>query len=293
MNENTQASVGQILREAREAQGVSVDDVAMRLRLMHRQIAAMETDDFGSLGQPVFARGFVRNYARLLNLDPESLVERMAPPGGKAPDPGRIGARHGEEVRSSAASRRSTLLYAGFSVALLALVGAVAYEWRQEKAAPELVAAREPKRSDPTAATKASPALRETPPPAEPKPVEKQEPAEKPAEQAPSEAPEARPAEAEAPASPEPEAAPEPALPPGVHRLVLRMKAEAWLEVRDGAGRNLVSSLNPAGSERAVRGRPPFELVIGNASQVELTYDGEPVDLEPHMRGEVARFTLK
>jgi cytoskeleton protein RodZ len=77
MSENTLASVGQILREAREAQGMSLDDAAMRLRLMHRQIAAMEADDFESLGQPVFARGFVRNYSRLLGLVPEDLLARM------------------------------------------------------------------------------------------------------------------------------------------------------------------------------------------------------------------------
>jgi cytoskeleton protein RodZ len=63
--------------------------------------------------------------------------------------------------------------------------------------------------------------------------------------------------------------------------------------VRDGTGRSLVSSLNPAGTERAVHGQPPFELVIGNAAHVRLTYDGKPVDLKPHIRGKVARFTLR
>jgi len=77
MTEGTQTSVGQMLREAREAQGIALEDVAVRLRLMHRQIEAMETDDFESLGQPVFARGFVRNYARLLGLAPEALLARM------------------------------------------------------------------------------------------------------------------------------------------------------------------------------------------------------------------------
>ena len=66
MNERVEASVGQVLRDAREAQNITLEDVAMRLRLMHRQVEAMETDDFESLGQPVFARGFVRNYARLM-----------------------------------------------------------------------------------------------------------------------------------------------------------------------------------------------------------------------------------
>jgi cytoskeleton protein RodZ len=97
---------------------------------------------------------------------------------------------------------------------------------------------------------------------------------------------------AEAPDKPKPEAAAEPAVPQRAHRLVLRMEEEAWLEVRDGTGRILVSSLNLAGTERAVRGQPPFELVIGNAAHVKLTYDGNPVDLKPHIRGEIARLTL-
>ena len=77
MSESGQASVGQLLRDAREAQGITLEAAAVRLRLMHRQIEAMERDDFESLGQPVFARGFVRNYARLLGLAPESLLSRM------------------------------------------------------------------------------------------------------------------------------------------------------------------------------------------------------------------------
>ena len=215
----------------------------------------------------------VRNYAQLLRLDPEPFVERMSVGLGKAPDAGPRSARHRERVPSSAPGRRSTLLYAGFSAVLLAVVGAMAYQWQREKAAPASVAA--------------APPVPEAPPAIEEKPIEK--PVEKPS--ASEMAPPAL-AQAEAPARPKPEVAAEPASPPGIHRLVLRMAEEAWLEVRDAGGASLVSSLNPAGSERAVRGRPPFQLVIGNASRVELSYDGKPVDLKPHMRGEVARFTL-
>jgi len=77
MSEQNQASVGQILHDAREAQGLTRENAAIRLRLMQRQIEAMEADDFAGLGQPVFARGFVRNYARLLGLAPEALLARM------------------------------------------------------------------------------------------------------------------------------------------------------------------------------------------------------------------------
>jgi cytoskeleton protein RodZ len=76
-------------------------------------------------------------------------------------------------------------------------------------------------------------------------------------------------------------------------RLVLRCEEESWIEVRDGADRLLVYSLNPAGTERVVEGVPPFSLVIGSAQHVRLTYGDREIDLRPHTRAEVARFTLK
>ena len=79
----------------------------------------------------------------------------------------------------------------------------------------------------------------------------------------------------------------------GAHRIVVSCEQECWIEVKDGLERQLVSSLNPAGTERVVRGRAPFELVIGNAQHVRVTYDGRPIDLQPHTRVEVARFTLQ
>jgi cytoskeleton protein RodZ len=78
----------------------------------------------------------------------------------------------------------------------------------------------------------------------------------------------------------------------GANRLVVRTDGEAWIEIRDSADRMLVSSLNPPGSERVVRGRPPYSLVIGNASNVTVTYDDKPIDLAPHTRHDVARFTI-
>jgi cytoskeleton protein RodZ len=55
----------------------------------------------------------------------------------------------------------------------------------------------------------------------------------------------------------------------------------------------LLSQLNPAGSEQAVEGRPPFSLVIGNAQYVRLSYEDREIDLTPHVKVEVARFTLE
>ena len=271
MTDRVLTGVGAQLRHAREAAGLDVDEVAQQLKLMPRQVESLEHEHFDRLPGPAITRGMVRNYARLLKLDPEPLVERLAPHAQKAPDREPLAGRHRQHaVPPATGSRRSTLLYVGFSIAVLALVGVVAYDWQQHKVAPvELPVA-------PVSARK---------------PVE--EPAKPVEEPAASEQPPAAPATAQPPAKPAPETAAAPALPPGTRRLVLRTEEEAWLEVRDGAGRSLVSSLMPAGSERAVRGQPPFQLVIGNAAHVQLVYDGKPVELKPHIRGEVARLTLR
>lgn len=279
MTEQILTGVGAELKHAREASGLAVGDVAHRLKLLPRQIESLEHERFDRLPGPAIARTMVRNYARLLKLDPQPLEERMAPRREESPE--RAGAaRHRERVLSSRASRRAILRYVGFAVVLFALIGSFAYEWHREKAVPVISAAVAPLRSEPA------------PQRVEEKPATAAAPAPAPAP-APVVIPVQAPAESGQPdVKPKPEAPLVRALPPGIHRLVLRMEEAAWLEVRDGSGRGLVSSLNPAGTERAVRGQPPFQLVIGNAAHVRLTYNGKPVDLEPYTTGEVARFTL-
>jgi cytoskeleton protein RodZ len=273
--------VGARLREAREAQGLAIDDVAQQLKFAPRQIESLENERFDRLPGPTIARGMVRNYARLLRIDAEPLVERMTPQVDKAPDPTLLAERFRQEVPFSEGGKRSSLTYAAFSVGLLVLVGAVAYEWQQEKAAPQFVA---PAQERP-----------------QPQPLERQPVAapQRPTVQAPPAAPEAKVVEEKKFEGKKVEEKQELALlddkapAGGLHSIVLRCQAESWIEVRDGSGRTLTAALNPAGSERVVRGRPPFELVIGNAASVRLIYDGKPVDLRPHTRVEVARLTLK
>src|SRR6185295_18329930 len=102
-------------------------------------------------------------------------------------------------------------------------------------------------------------------------------------------------------AAPEPvpapaaQAAPATPTPPpaeGMRRLTLKYERDAWVEIRARDNKLLTSRLNPGGTEQTVEGRPPFTLVIGNAQYVRLSYDERPIDLAPHVKVEVARFTL-
>jgi cytoskeleton protein RodZ len=69
-------------------------------------------------------------------------------------------------------------------------------------------------------------------------------------------------------------------------------KRDAWLEVKDGSGRIIFAQMKARGSEQVLTGRPPFALVVGNAANVQLTYNDKPVDLMPHVKISVARLTL-
>jgi cytoskeleton protein RodZ len=60
--------VGERLRKARVAAGLSVDDVASKLKMPHRVVEAMEAEDWKRLGAPVYVRGQLRSYSRLLGL---------------------------------------------------------------------------------------------------------------------------------------------------------------------------------------------------------------------------------
>ena len=70
-------------------------------------------------------------------------------------------------------------------------------------------------------------------------------------------------------------------------------KGQSWVEVRDNKGKLLFSRLNPAGSDAEVSGKPPFNVVVGNAPEVQLYYNDHEFDLEPHTKVAVARFTVE
>jgi cytoskeleton protein RodZ len=280
MTETVLTGIGQELAGAREARGLSLADVAQQLKFAPRQLEALEQEQFQLLPGATFTRGMVRTYARLLKIDPEPLVQRISPKV-EVPDASRLADRYHQPVPFSDNARRSTFVYLAMSLGVLVLVGGVAYEWHQERTAAA--------KQTGTALAKAKPRAEPRETRAAPVPEKIVKASEKPAEKVVEKAAEKPILAAAAPAAPA--AAPK-VMASGSHRLVVRTEGEAWIEIKDAGDRMLVSSLNPAGSERVVRGRPPYSLVIGNASQVTITYDDRPINLAPHTRQDVARFTI-
>jgi len=288
-------SPGAILAAERERQGLARADVAQRLHMSVSQVEALELADYQRLPRGTFLRGFTRNYARTLGLDPEPLVGMLTEDAPRERVPEIVVPT--QNIRFDPLGQRLGNPYVkalGIAAALVGLGFAAMYWWLFIRANGVATSAATVVKKPAIEAPHAAPAA----PPAE-APV-----AEAPA--TPVESPVAQPAtpvpartSVAAPdfAASSPAPAPAPAEPPraagpgeGVLRLAFR--GAAWVEITDARGKVLLSRTHAGGSNADVVGKPPFNLVIGNAPEVRLTYNGREVDLVPHTRVAVARFTL-
>jgi cytoskeleton protein RodZ len=275
-------SAGMQLRAAREAAGMSIDAVAQQLKLAPRQVKALEDGEFALLPGRTFVRGFMRNYARLVHLDPEAVLGALPSTAAQTLDSPALHATAPTmgELPTTDAPRHGWTRWA-IPLTLVAIIGATAaWEWMH------------PPGSAPR--TLFSPA--EHAPPASPAPEGVGTPLPNPV--APPLPPEAAPPPAE-PAAAEkaaagPEAAPATAAPHAAEApLTLAFRDFSWTEVKERSGRVLLSGMHARGTTQAVSGSPPLDVVIGNASDVTLTWRGQQVDLAPYTRQNVARLTLE
>lgn len=281
--------LGRKLAEAREAQGLSVEDVSNRLRLSPRQIKALEEDDFTLLPEPTITRGFIRNYARLLELDPEPLLEayRAQVPS----EPPRAISIPSANIPISDSSRRPRLLYMLGGLLIAVLLGVWLYAENQPATttpssssvpiigAPEEAATNAPEVSMPVPALPLAERLAE-------ESIENsvEEPVAPATEQ---------PTESAAAIQPEEGAASTTTAAESSASIEMRFSDASWVSVIDGNNQEILNKTKPAGSREVVQGKPPFRVVIGNATGSEVTYNGKAVDLGPHTRLNVARITLE
>ncbi len=133
------ASVGrpgaQLLAE-RRAQGLSLGDVARQLKLSVRQVEALERDEYAAFPGPVFARGFLRNYAKLLQLDAEALVAQRGDLGRPVGVGGRVHSARPVPLHESGGGRRSRFGFGTLALGLVLVIVAVAaiYDARNKPA---------------------------------------------------------------------------------------------------------------------------------------------------------------
>ncbi|MBL0141476.1 MAG: DUF4115 domain-containing protein [Betaproteobacteria bacterium] len=293
-----QRSPGAILAAERERQSLARTDIAQRLHMSVSQVEALEAADYARLPRGTFLRGFTRNYARALGLDPEPLVGLLVEDAPRERSPGIVVPT--QNIRFDPLGARLANPYvkaAGIAAAVIVLGFATMYWWlfvRPQGPAPARVVtgpAVEAPQGVPAAIARPEPAANEAAAQAQQAPGA----AASPADTAPVPVPGTLPAPPESqPSAPESQsAAPPRAALPGEGTLRFTFRGAAWVEISDARGKMLLSRTHPGGSSAEVVGKPPFNVIIGNAPDVRLSYNGRDFDLAPHTRVAVARFTLQ
>ncbi|MFZ2540283.1 MAG: helix-turn-helix transcriptional regulator, partial [Gallionella sp.] len=118
-------SLGATLREAREHLGLSVVDVSNQIKFAPRQIEALEADDFQHLPEAAFLRGFVRSYAKILQLDQQALLATLPQSSGVSVELGSALAPVGEPLPDAGSQKRKDLIWLGAAALLAVIAGSV------------------------------------------------------------------------------------------------------------------------------------------------------------------------
>ena len=293
--------IGPALVVARENLGLLAEDVANRLRLSLRQVQALENDDFAVLPEAVITRGFIRNYARLVNIDATPLL-RVYSQYVPVQDSQAISIPSANIVISGE-SGTSWRPYVWFGVLLVVLLsGWVLYVdfFQKHGSAAGLPEAPVSGSLSPESLAPDEHALENIVPsdsqalaPVESLPAPAAEvPA---AVDAPVPATEAAAASSPAPTAPVPAthdagiAAPVAEGP----RLKFSVIEATWISIVDASGKQILNKILAPNSEEVIAGKPPFKIIVGNTSGTKLEYNSNPVDLAPYTKVNVARLTLE
>lgn len=320
---NAVQSAGHLLRNARIAKGMSVDEVSRQLRLSVPQIEAIEKEDFEKIPGRTFLRGFIRNYAHLVQLDPAPLLQ-MLPASTRV-----VSTYERTPFKSKQISFSSNREAPGnhsliIAVILLVIVSgayflfekgswdknsdsAATSEETKIESAPASVASVEIQlplpaagknsidaplnKSSEIAHTARNPENAETT--ADVKKdivtvdiksaVEKAEKAGKIEKTEKTEK-----VEKNEKIEKKTDAS------KNMGHLHFKFTADSWVKVVDGAGASVFEQLKKGGSEQIVTGKRPLSIVIGNAAGVNLTYNDKEIDISSYKKqGGTARFTLE
>ena len=293
---------GHLLRQAREEQGLSQKETARDLHLTSKVINAIEEDDFELIPSFVFARGYIRSYARRLGLDGQALVAEFDLAYGVPNNSAKPMSAIRKGVQQSKPGDTWVKL-----ISIVFVVGLVAASivWWQSQNGSQML----PQLSSGAAQELPSDALVEDLDADDAdldllllSTNESEVDAIVPEAESIIESEEAQVVVVEPVVDPVANAATEQApkevtdavvLLPNQAQLVMVFDKDCWVEIKDANGKMVLSDLYSAGDTIEQVIIAPIEVLLGRSSGVAtMTFDGRTIDLKPHTRKDIARLTL-
>ncbi len=296
-----QAGPGQRLRAVREAKNLSLQDISKSLRYSAKQIDALENNQFDALPDPMMTRGFIRSYAKYLEIEAEPLIKSYRQLLGEDEE-NVIALQSSMHPVSLTKPTVPWLKYVLASIVVLLFVLAwlmyVDYMPKQGAvessslpaeagdAVVELPAVTEPlpevalpiaERNDTDLAVEPQPSV-PTESAANPtaalalNPVTKTAPAPANVAAAPLEAP------TEIKLS---------------NSLVMKFTADSWVRLTDKNAKVIYEKMLHSGDVETIQVSPPISILIGNAAATTMVFNGKQIDLSGNTKNNVARIALE
>lgn len=257
MPDDAARGIGQRLRKAREDAGMSLAEASAKLKMQTHVVDALEREDWGKLGAPVFIRGQLRSYAKLLGLPADVIVETAVMPSTRPAE--LVPQTYTPRMQRVAEQTKLRLVYVVLTAAI---------------AVPVWLATRSQSPSTDNVPVALDVA---------------------PGEELPADAGVAPPAQTAA--EPRPLVAsmtPMPQRPAAVAApdISVGFAGESWVKLTGPDGAVIEQALIQSGQQRNFVAGQIGKAVLGNAAAVSVRVRGQPVDLTPFVRANVVRFTV-
>lgn len=276
--QSEQPTVGQILKNHREQANVSIATIAAPLKLSELQIKRLENDEFALLGPITFVKGYIKNYCRELKVDSAPILAMMPAP----PEPTKPANMQSFSRRTEKEASDSRLMF--FSYLILAIVIGSSALWFWQNATPI---------EEQTSKINVANSIMSERQAAQPSILQQQQQAEINDESLleskdtleTSTSPEA--VTETAPITSNNESQED-----ASSTIVMNFNGESWVEIYDGEGEKIAFGVKKADYIMTVSGTPPFSVVLGKHDAVDITLNGEPVDVSAFPKNRLAKFTL-
>lgn len=256
-------TLGQWLMQARQAKNLSVQEVALRTNRSAMQISELEADNLSSFGAPVLLRGMVRQYTKVVGADEAQALGLIPEQFKVTRQLNELGFKDSQVTTPQAVPMGKPWISQIWIVLLTTLVLALLAYWVfgarmfKDKDAPQKMStANQIQIANPPAPAVTAPAVAPTPettatPTATVSPAAEQTTASAVADVA----------------------------------LGLKFKGAVWIEIKDAKGTVLVSGTQAANSEQNIKGELPLSVIIGDVTNVDMTWKGRPYDLKSATKG--------
>jgi len=289
---------GDRLQAARIEAGLTIDDIANRMHLSNSILEAIEENNFDEITAPIFVKGYLRAYARIVSLDEEEMIDQYVNFYSDEDPPINSTSNTSPEISSDDARIKWTTY-----IVIFVLCGLLAAWWwnqnqnqgddvvsldaeqpkteaelTNESAQPEITESSEKTVETITATT----TVEDSPEPVETESVEavvEPEPAVE--QEAEPEISTISEVAAESTAAPEVTVSTASA---GSDKLEIKINADTWADVKDANGEKLAYDLLRANRQLTLTGQAPFTVFFGNGHGVEMTFNGEEVDISSNTR---------